>query len=357
MGRGTVVHDAKAPGHAAPSRLLGRGSERDRVRRREVIALLGAAAASPRPARAQQVQRIPRIGVLVGLSENDPGMKPRLAALREELEILGWMEGHNLRIDRRYAPGGAQTEALAQEVVALQPDVILAHTVSVAAALQIATRSIPIVFVSVGDPLGAGFISSLARPGGNLTGLMTFEAGVSGKWVAMLREAAPRLARALFIGNSNIATYAYYLSGADAAARALALELMPARMESVSDLERSLEAFARVPGGGLVVAPDLTTAAYGDDIVALAGRHGLPAVYAFSYLVAAGGLMSYGTDRVAEMRQAASYLDRILRGAAPADLPVQTPTKFETAINLRTAKALGLMIPQSLLIRADQVIE
>src|SRR3954463_3005463 len=231
MGRGTVVHDAKAPGHAAPSRLLDRGSEGDRVRRREVIALLGAAAASPRPARAQQVQRIPRIGVLVGLSENDPGMKPRLAALREELEILGWMEGHNLRIDRRYAPGGAQTEALAQEVVALQPDVILAHTVSVAAALQIATRSIPIVFVSVGDPLGTGFISSLARPGGNLTGLMTFEAGISGKWVAMLKEVAPGPTRVMFMGNRKTTTYDYFLSGAQAAAGALGVELVPTVVE------------------------------------------------------------------------------------------------------------------------------
>jgi putative tryptophan/tyrosine transport system substrate-binding protein len=327
------------------------------MRRREFIGLLGGAAAWPLAARAQQADRVRRIGVLVGLSENDPGMKPRLAALRQELDTLGWVEGHNVRIDYRYAPGGARANDLAKELVALKPEVILAHTVSVTAALQRETRTIPIVFVSVGDPFGAGFIISLARPGGNLTGLMTFEQGIAGKWVAMLKEVAPRLTRALFVGNPNITTYGYYMSAAEVASRALALELVPARIESISDIEHFIEVFARKPDGGLLVAPDLTTAAHGDLIIALAARHRLPAVYAFSYLVAAGGLMSYGTDRVAEMRQAASYVDRILRGAAPGDLPVQTPTKFETAVNLKTAKALGLEIPPTLLARADEVIE
>jgi putative ABC transport system substrate-binding protein len=328
------------------------------MRRRNVITLLGGAVAAwPLVARAQQPENVRRIGVLVGLSETDPGMKPRLAALRQELDALGWMEGHNVRIDYRYAPGGARANDLAKELVALKPEVILAHTVSVTAALQRETRTIPIVFVSVGDPFGAGFIISLARPGGNLTGLMTFEQGIAGKWVAMLKEVAPRLTRALFVGNPNITTYGYYMSAAEVASRALALELVPARIESISDIEHFIEVFARRPDGGLLVAPDLTTAAHGDLIVALAARHRLPAVYAFSYLVAAGGLMSYGTDRVAEMRQAASYVDRILRGAAPGDLPVQTPTKFETAVNLKTAKALGLEIPQTLLARADEVIE
>jgi putative ABC transport system substrate-binding protein len=329
-----------------------------KMKRREFITLAGGAAlAWPLPLSAQQPDRVRRIGVLVGLSEDDPGMKPRLAALRQELDRLGWMEGHNVRIDHRYAPGGARAEELAKELVALQPEVILAHTVSMAAALQRQTRAIPIVFVSVGDPFGAGFIASLARPGGNLTGLMTFEASISGKWVAMLKEVVPRLIRAMFIGNAKFATYDYYLSAAEAAARALALELVPARIENVSDIERSIEVFAREPDGALVVAPDLTTAAHGDLIVALAARHRLPAVYAFSYLVAAGGLMSYGTDRVAEMRQAASYVDRILRGAAPGDLPVQTPTKFETSVSLKTAKALGIEIPPTLIARADEVIE
>jgi putative ABC transport system substrate-binding protein len=327
------------------------------MRRRDVIALVGGAAAWPLAVQAQQSQRARRIGVLVGLSEDDPGIKPRIAALRQELDKFGWNDGHNARIDLRYAPAGVGAEALARELVALQPDVILSHTVSVTAALQRQTRTIPIVFVSIGDPFGAGFIVSLARPGGNLTGLMTFESGIAGKWVAMLKEVAPRLARVLFVGDPKFSTYAYYLRAAETAASMLGLALVPARSESVSAIEHSIESFARTPNGALVVAPDLTTAAHGRLIISLAARHRLPAVYAFGYLVAAGGLMSYGTDRVAEMRQAATYVDRILRGAAPADLPVQTPTTFETTVNLATAKALGLEIPAALLARADEVIE
>ena len=328
------------------------------MRRREVIAGVGVfAAVWPSATLAQQAHRVRRIGWLVGLSADDPGMKPRLAALDKELERLGWLEGRTVRIDRRYAPGGARAEELAKELVALQPDVILGHTVSVTAALQRHTRAIPIVFVSVGDPLGAGFIGNLARPDGNLTGLMTFEAGISGKWVAMLKEVMPGLTRAMFVANPKTTTYGYYLSGVEAAARALGLELVRAEIESVSDLESSISAFAREPGGALIVAPDLTTSAHGNVIIALAAQHRVPAVYAFSYLVAGGELMSYGTDPFAEMRQAASYLDRILRGAAPGDLPVQTPTNFETAVNLKAAKDLGLTIPPTLLTRADEVIE
>jgi ABC-type uncharacterized transport system substrate-binding protein len=276
------------------------------VNRRTLIALLGgtAALAGPLRARAQQADRVRRLGVFAGLSENDPGMKPRLIALQQELENLGWVEGRNIRTDHRYAPAGARVEELAKELVALQPDVILA--VSVALALERQTRAIPIVFVSVGDPFGAGLIASLARPGGNVTGLMTFEATISGKWVAMLNEVAPHLTRAMFLGDPKVGTYDYYRLGAEDAARALHMELVPARIESVSDIERSIEVFAREPDGAMVVPPDLTTAALGNVILELAARHRLPAVYAFSYLVTAGGLMSYGTDRVAEMRQAAS---------------------------------------------------
>jgi putative tryptophan/tyrosine transport system substrate-binding protein len=208
------------------------------MRRREVIAGVGVfAAVWPSATLAQQAHRVRRIGWLVGLSADDPGMKPRLAALDKELERLGWLEGRTVRIDRRYAPGGARAEELAKELVALQPDVILGHTVSVTAALQRHTRAIPIVFVSVGDPLGAGFIGNLARPDGNLTGLMTFEAGISGKWVAMLKEVMPGLTRAMFVANPKTTTYGYYLSGVEAAARALGLELVRAEIESVSDLE------------------------------------------------------------------------------------------------------------------------
>ena len=327
------------------------------MRRRTVIALLGGAATWPLAGRAQQAERVRRIGVLAGLSENDPGIKPRIDALHQELERLGWVDGRNVRIEKRYAPAGAGADELARELVGLQPDIIVAHTVLVTAALQHATRTIPVVFVSVGDPFGAGFIASLARPGGNLTGLMTFELGIAGKWVAMLKEVMPHLQRVLFAADPKFGSYGYYLRGAQEAATALALELVTGRTEGLAEIEQSIEAFAPAPNGALVVPPDLTTAAHGSRIVALAARFRLPAVYAFRYLVAAGGLMSYGTDRVAEMRQAAAYVDRILRGAAPGDLPVQTPTKFETAVNLRTAKTLGLELPATLLARADEVIE
>ena len=328
------------------------------MNRRTLITLLGGAAAAwPLAARAQQADRVRRIGVLVGLPEHDANMIARLTALRQELDRLGWSEGRNVHIEYRYAPAGAHVEELAKELLALQPDVIVAHTVSVAGALRRQTRTIPIVFVSVGDPFGAGFIASLARPGGNLTGLMTFEASIAGRWVAMLKEVAPHLKRAMFLGNPKTTTYDYYLRAADAAAMALNVELSPTHVESSSDIERSIADFAPGQNVAMVVPPDLTTSTYGDLIVALANKHRLPAVYAFSYLVVGGGLMSYGTDRVAEMRQAASYVDRLLRGAAPGDLPVQTPTKFETAINLKTAKALGLEIPPTLLASADEVIE
>jgi ABC-type uncharacterized transport system substrate-binding protein len=327
------------------------------MRRRDFLTVLSGVAVWPMAAHAQQADRVRRIGVLVGLTADDPGMKPRLVGIRQELERLGWTEGRNVHVDYRYAPGGARVAEFAKELVALQPDVILAHTVSMAAALQRETRTIPIVFVSVGDPVGAGFIASLSRPGGNLTGLMTLEPSIPGKWLTMLKEVAPHLTRALVVGNPKTTNYDYYLSGAEAAARALGLEVVPARVESVSDIEHAIEVFAGTPGGALVIPPDPSTVMHGQRIIALAAQHRLPAVYAFSYLVPAGGLMSFGTDRVAEMRQGVSYVDRILRGAAPNALPVQGPTKFETAVNLKVAKGLGLEIPPTLLARADEIIE
>jgi putative tryptophan/tyrosine transport system substrate-binding protein len=328
------------------------------MRRRDFLTVLSGVAAWPMAAHAQQANRVRRIGVLVNLAADDPGMKPRLIVFRQELERLGWIEGRNVHVDYRYAPGGARVEELAKELVALKPDVILAHTVSAAAALQRETRAIPIVFVSVGDPFGAGFIASLSRPGGNLTGLTTFEASIPGKWITMLKQVAPHLTRVMVMGNPKTTTYDYYLSGAEAAAGALALKVVPARVESVSDIERAIEVFARAPDSALVVPPDSSTVMHGQLIIALAAQHRLPAIYAFSFLVKAGGLMSFGTDRVAEMRQAvSSYVDRILRGAAPSDLPVQAPTNFEFAINLKTARAQGLEAPLSLLAEADIVIE
>ncbi len=329
------------------------------MKRREFITLLGGAVAGrPLAARAQQPERMRRIGVLVSGAEGDPEMQTRLAGFRQGLERLGLSEGRNVRIDYRFAAGNAdQYQALAKELVALQPDVILAHTTPVAATLQRESRAIPIVFINVSDPIGSGFISSLARPGGNLTGLLQYEASITGKWLAMLKEIAPRLTRAALVANPKTSPYDYFLRAAEAVAPLLAIELVPSLIENAADIERAIETFARAPNGGLVLPPDTTTTLHRDLIITFAARHRLPAVYAVRIFVAAGGLMSYGIDQVDVFRQAASYVDRILRGAKPADLPVQAPTRFETVVNLKTAKALGLTVPPGLLVAADEVIE
>jgi putative ABC transport system substrate-binding protein len=326
------------------------------MKRREFITLLGGAAAMPLAARAQS-ERVRRIGVLVGLPESDPHIQERLTALRQGLERRNWSEDRNIRVDIRYAPAGADAPERAKELIALQPDVIVAHTVIVAAAVQRQTPTIPIVFVSLPDPIGSGFIASLARPGGNLTGLMTFEPGIAGKWFSMLKEVAPQTKRAAFVANPDTTTYGYYLRATQSAATQIAIELVPSPVKTPDEIKDAIEAFGRVPDSGLLIPPDVFTVAHRKLIIALAARHRLPAVYAFGYLVAAGGLMSYGTDRIHEMRQAAAYVDRILRGDKPADLPVQTRTKFETVVNLKTAKALGVTIPPGLLLAADEVIE
>jgi putative ABC transport system substrate-binding protein len=329
------------------------------MRRREFITLLGGGAVAwPLAARAQQSERMPRIGVLVGLAEDDQETKARLAAFREGLEKRGWSEGRNIRIDYRFAPASAQMQVLAKELVALQPDVIFAHSTPVTAALQRESRTIPIVFASVTDPVGSGFVASLPRPGGNITGVMQYEASVTGKWLAMLREIAPSLVRAAFVANPKTAPfYNYYLQAAEAAAPSIGIEPVPTLVENVTDIERAIESFASAPNGGLVLIPDLTTLFHRDLIIALAARHRFPAVYYSRVYVAAGGLMSYGNDFIDLFRQAAAYVDRILRGDKPADLPVQAATKFETIINLKTAKALGLTVPPGLLVAADEVIE
>jgi putative ABC transport system substrate-binding protein len=329
------------------------------MRRREFITLLGGAAVAwPLAARAQQGDRMRRIGVLFGLAEDDPHLKARLASFRQGLERLGWSEGRNVRIDIRLAHAGtAPVQVLTKELVALQPDVIFVSSTQLAAALQRESRAIPTVFVGVSDPIGAGLIASLARPGGNLTGLALYEQSITGKWLAMLKEIAPRLARAALVANPKTSAYDYFIRSAEAVAASLAIELIQSPVENTADIERAIETFARVPNGGLVLLPDPTTVVHRDLIVALAARHRLPAVYALRVFVAAGGLMSYDSDLVDLSRQAASYVDRILRGANPADLPVQVPTKYETILNLKTAKALGLDVPPSLLVRADEVIE
>jgi putative ABC transport system substrate-binding protein len=330
------------------------------MKRREFITLLGGAAVAwPLTARAQQPDRMRRIGVLMGLAEDDPDTKARLAGLRQGLERLGWSEGRNVRVDYRFAPAGTQAQVLAKELVALQPDVVLSNASPATSVLQQQTRSIPIVFTGVADPIGSGFVASLAQPGGNITGFLLFEASIAGKWLAMLRDIAPNLARADLVINPKTAVYYnFYLPAARAAASSLGIELVLAPIESApANIERSFEAFARAPNGGLILLPDTNTNLHRDLIIRLAAQHRLPAVYTDRLFVVAGGLMCYGIDRAEQFRTAASYVDRILRGAKAADLPVQVPTKYETVINLKTAKALGLTVPPALLVAADEVIE
>jgi putative ABC transport system substrate-binding protein len=328
------------------------------MRRREFITLLGGATVAwPLAARAQQPERMRRIGVLVGLPEDDPDTKVRIEGFRQGLGTLGWSEGRNVRIDYRFAPDGAQAQALAKELVALQPDVILSQSSPATSALQRETHTIPIVFAGVADPIGSGFVASLAQPGGNITGFLLFEASITGKWLAMLRDMVPAVARATLVINPKTAVF-YEFYAAQAAATSLGIEVALGPIGNVqAEIERAFEAFARTSNGGLLLPPDINTIAHRDLLIALAARHRLPAVYSDRLFVVAGGLMCYSTDRADQFRVAAAYVDRILRGAKPADLPVQVPTKYETVINLKTAKALGLTVPPGLLVAADEVIE
>ena len=329
------------------------------ILRREFITLLGGAVAAwPRVTAAQQPERMRLVGVLSNIPEDDAAMKARFAAFRQELERLGWLQSRNVHIETRFgAVTSEQIHASAKALLALQPDVILANSPYVARELQQASRTIPIVFVAVSDPIGAGLIASLARPGSNLTGLQNYEATITGKWLAMLREIAPSVQRAALIGNPYTTDFDYFLEAAKTLAPSLAIEIVPVRVGHPLDVERAIETFAHQPNGSLVLPPDATTIQNRDLIIGLAARHRLPAIYAFRFFVTGGGLMSYATDLVDQYRRAAAYVDRILRGANPADLPVQAPTKYETIINLKTAKALGLAVPSGLLVAADEVIE
>ena len=323
------------------------------MKRRNFITLLGGAAAWPLAARAQQLNRIRHVGMLVAFDD------PEIKAFQQGLERLGWTEGQNIHLDYRVAPAGTQVQMLAKELVAQQPDVIFAQSRPVTAALQKETNTIPIVFTYVIDPIGADFIASLARPAGNITGIMAYEEGMVGKWLGMLKEIAPRTARVALLGNPKTAVYYdYLLHGAEAAAPSFGIEPVPSRIENdAADIERAIAAIASMPNGSMVVLPEQTTTVNHDLIITLAARNSLPAVYSFKFMVRAGGLMSYGIVSADHYRQAALYVDQILRGAKPADLPVQTPTKYETALNLKTAKALGLTSPAGLLVAADEVIE
>jgi putative tryptophan/tyrosine transport system substrate-binding protein len=329
------------------------------IGRRHVISALGSVAvALPLAARAQQSDLVRRIGVLMYHGNSDPEVQARLAAFREGLQKLGWEEGRNIQMDTRYVTSGSdQYQTLAKQLIAEQPDVLFAQSTPAAAALQRESRTIPIVFVAVSDPIGSGFIASLAHPGSNLTGLLYYEASIAGKWLAMLKEIAPRIARIGFIANPKTTPYDYFLRGAKIAAPSLAIELLPCPVDNATDIEDVIKSVASAPNGGLLFPPDATTVIHSDLIIALAAKYRLPAVYAIRAFVEAGGLMSYTADIIEQNRQAATYIDRILRGGNPAEIPVQEPTKFETVVNVKSAKALGLDVPPSLLVRADEVIE
>ncbi len=330
------------------------------MKRREFITLLGSAAAAwPLAARAQKGERMRRIGLLQGLAESDPETQARTVAFRQALEALGWTEGRNIRIDYRFAGGDlARVQAYATELVNAAPDLIVGLSTPVAAALKQATRTIPIVLAVVNDPLGQGFVASLARPGGNITGFAYIEFTMVGKWLELLKEMAPGVKRVALIFNPLTAPYyPVFLRELGAAPARLGVELASAPVRDEAEIEAAIAALAREPAGGLIAAPDPFINSHRALIMALAERHRLPAVYSFREFVAEGGLMSYGPDTIDIIRRSASYVDRILKGAAPAELPVQQPTKFELTINLKTAKALGLNVPVFLQQRADEVIE
>jgi len=329
------------------------------MRRREFITLLGGAAATwPLAARGQQGERVRRIGVLINMAADDPEGHARITAFAQGLQEAGWTTGRNVRIDYRWGGGGADAMAkYAAELVALAPDVILAATSSSVAALQRITRTIPIVFVQVIDPVSAGFVASLARPGGNATGFTIIEYGFSGKWLELLKEVAPRITRVAVIRDPTGLAQMGQMGAIQSVAPSLGVELRPVEARDAGEIERAVTAFARSGNGGLIVLSGNSSLAHRELIVTLAARERLPAVYADRVFVARGGLMSYDTNRIEQYRRAVGYVDRVLKGENPADLPVQAPTKYELVINLKTAKAIGLTVPPTLLARADEVIE
>jgi putative ABC transport system substrate-binding protein len=328
------------------------------VRRRAFLTLLGGATAWPLAARAQQSDQMRRIGVLMNLTADDPESITRLAAFHQGLQELGWTLGRNVRIDYRW--GGGDTDrfrTLAAELVALKPDVILSAGSPTAAALQHTTRTVPIVFVTVVDPVGSGFVNSLARPDGNMTGFTVFEYSISGKWLELLKEIAPRVTRAAILRDPALIAGGGQFGAIQAMAPSVGMEVAPINMGDAGEIERRITAFAHSPNGGLIVTGSTLAAVHRDLIVALAARLKLPAVYFARYFAVGGGLISYGPDFIDQYRRVAGYVDRILKGEKPADLPVQAPTKYELVINLKAAKALGLTVPDNLLARADDVIE
>jgi putative ABC transport system substrate-binding protein len=328
------------------------------MRRREFITLIGGAAAWPVVARAQQAERVRKVGVLNGQAANDPDAQANIAAFLQGLQQLGWTDGRNVRIDHRWGAGNpADIRRYAAELVALAPDVILTTGASPLGPLLQATRTVPIVFAIVPDPVGAGYVESLSRPGGNATGFMQAEYNLSGKWLELLKQIAPGVTRAAVLRDPAITAGIGQFAIIQSVAPAVGVEVSPVNVRDAAEIERAVTAFARTSNSGLILTASALSVVHRDLIVTLAARHKLPAVYYRRLFVTGGGLISYGADFLDQFRRAAGYVDRILKGEKPADLPVQAPTKYELVINLKTAKALGLDVPASVLARADEVIE
>jgi len=328
------------------------------VKRREFITLLGGTGVWPLAARAQQPDRVRRVGFLISTAETDQEARAWITAFERRLAELGWADGRNVRIEYRFGEGDAtRMPQLAKELLELRPDAVLAATFSAATAMRQQTLSIPIVFVMVADAVSAGFVTNLARPEGNITGITNFEFSIGGKWLQVIKECAPAVSSVAVIFDPANPTWAPYLRTVEAAAPTFGMQLTPAGVTNAADIDRDITAFSRKPNGAIVVIPAPVTVLHRDKIIAMAAKHRLPAVYPYRFYALSGGLVSYGVDLLESYRRAASYVDRILKGAKPADLPVELPTKFELVINLKTAKALGITVPPTLLATASEVIE
>jgi len=327
--------------------------------RRAFITLLGGAAAWPLAVRAQQGERMRRIGVLMAFPESDREGQAWVAAFRQEIQKVGWTEGRNIRINNGWADGDAESrQQIAKQLVEQQPDLIVTQNTPTTQAVIKHTQTIPIIFANVADPVGSGFVASFSRPGGNATGFVNFEGSLGGKWLELLREAAPRITRVALLFNPTTAPFAqYFLQPFKVAARSYAVQAVSAPVRDISELESAVAGLAREPGAGLIAMPETFLNVHGTEVLSLAARYRLPAVYPYRFFAEQGGLLSYGSDPLSNFRRAAGYVDRILKGEKPADLPVQAPTKYELVINLKTAKALALEVPPTLLARADEVIE
>ncbi len=327
------------------------------MRRRQFITGFATATLWPVAVRAQQPVRTKRIGILMGVADDVEG-QARLRTFLQALQASGWTDGQNVRIETRWAAGDSDAiRAYATELAALTPDVILAVTTAAFVAMQLTTQSIPIVFVQVVEPLSSGLVTSLAHPGGNSTGFTSFEYATAGKWLAAVKEIAPSVARVAVVHSPDDPASAGYLREGETLAPSIGVRLVSIGARTIAEVERAMDDFAREPNGGMIILPSAFTAAHREQIVALAASHRLPTVYPFRYFAVAGGLLTYGFDNIELYKRAASYVDRILRGAKPNELPIQQPTRFEMVVNLKAAKALGLTIPESFLVRADEVIE